>query len=208
MIKIIAWVAVIAGRLCCFEPLTVPSTSMQPSLHPGDLLLLDKRGFGRIGMLGYDLIRMPVQADAVPAPGTHVVYESPVHSGTIVVTRLIGQPGGEIKLHARTLRIDDEQVSTPTGECDDEHCVIAERIGGLEYPVIYRRSGSIPSAEGTWHAGNGWFVMGDNRDNSFDSRYHGPIAASELRARVIARVDRTTVVRVVLAINALFTALP
>lgn len=208
MIKIIAWLAVISGRWCCFEPLTVPSTSMQPSLHPGDLLLLDKRGFGHIGMLGYDLIRMPVQAEAVPAPGTRVVYESAVHPGVIVVTRLIGQPGSEIELHARTLRINDEQVSTATGECDDEHCVITERFGDLEYPVIYRRSGALPSAEGTWHADNGWFVLGDNRDNSLDSRYHGPIAASELRARVIARVDRATGVRVALAINALFTALP
>ncbi|RYD60641.1 MAG: signal peptidase I [Verrucomicrobiaceae bacterium] len=173
----------------------VPTGSMNPTILEGDLVYVDK--------LAYDL-RFPLTYQRIahwqdPAKGDIVVLFSP-KDDTRLVKRVVGTPGDVIELRNRTLFLNGKPLDygpLPTTESAGlnpalaSHSVMAEEgLAGAEHAVM-----AIPGFPGaptnfgpvTVPTGH-YFIMGDNRDNSADSRDFGMVE----RKRIVGKA--TTVV--------------
>ena len=172
----------------------VPSGSMQPTILVGDRILVNK--------LAYDF-KVPFTTWHLaewsnPRRGDIVVFYSP-HDGTRLVKRVVGLPGDTVELRNEQLIINGNPVDySPLSAEIAEELPTAERPGsqfateklpGHEHVVMAmpklpakRTFGPVQVPEGSY------FMMGDNRDNSFDSRYFGVVE----RNRILGRA--TTVV--------------
>jgi len=154
-------------RTFAYEPYQIPSGSMIPGLKVGDFILVNKHSYGlKINRIG-DAFAL----SADPDYGDVVVFIPP-HVNVPYIKRLIGKPGDTIgylnkKIYVNGQPIDQELVSTSAEETflretvESKDRIIRIVGGSASYPEEFE----VPN--------NHYFVMGDNRDNSSDSRYFG-----------------------------------
>jgi signal peptidase I len=186
--------AIVLGsfRSACADWNDVPSGSMQPTILEGDRIFVNK--------LAYDLkfpfttIHLAEWGD--PKRGEIVVLWSP-HDGRRLVKRVVGIPGDTIETRGSRLfvngaaatyaplRAEDLRLAGYTG---DEALFQRETVEGAAHPVM--------SARGSWNEDfhavvvpeGHYFLMGDHRDNSFDSRYWGFAERRSILGRATAVV--------------------
>ena len=186
-------IAVFVLRSFLFEPFKIPSGSMVPTLVVGDLILVNKFQYG---------IRMPVTgtkliANKEPQRGDVMVFHYPVDPRIDYIKRVVGVPGDEVVYTNQSLTINGQKVPVQSqGEYYDDDSLryapkYSEQLGAVPHgilvdtkrPSIYRpmesfvnfRDNCRYTAEGVSckvPAGH-YFMMGDNRDNSQDSRFWG-----------------------------------
>jgi signal peptidase I len=172
----------------------VPTGSMRPTILEGELVFINK--------LAYDL-KVPFTTQHLaewnnPKRGEIAVFYSP-KDGTRLVKRVIGLPGDRIALHANQLTINGQPVawsdanktwSTYATDLEKrEATVITETLGTVPHPIISlpRQVALRDFAEVVVPAGQ-YFMMGDNRDRSFDSRYFGFVPRQQILGRANAVV--------------------
>lgn len=177
---------VLLVRSFLFEPFRIPSGSLEPTLLVGDFLVVNKFAYG---------LRLPVWdkkilSIASPKRGDIVVFRWPPNPKYDFIKRIIGIPGDVVSYHHKILTVNGKQA-----EQDFVQYTIDESSGHpvAEYKEhfetvdhkIYRRS-DVPATdfEVTVPA-NQYFVMGDNRDDSADSRYWGFVHDDYLRGKAI-----------------------
>lgn len=177
-------------RSFLFEPFKIPSGSMMPTLLIGDFILVNKFAYG---------VRLPVVEWEVidtgkPEHGDPAVFRFPDDPSMDYIKRVIGLPGDEIAYINKTLAINGSKVDKfEKGEYmgegselyDSSTVVFEERIGQHQFDTLEqtRKLG----VEGITIVPDGhYFVMGDNRDNSNDSRYWGFVPVENL----VGRADR------------------
>jgi signal peptidase I len=196
---------VLAAKTAIAEPFYVPSGSMEPTLLIGDELLATKYPYG------YSTASMPAFIDipgsrrilgSLPRRGDVVVFRWPGDPSQVWVKRVIGLPGDRITVRDGQVWINGQAAALkPDGtgmqEADDGYLSSAHRLietlpGGRAHPIFKLGSGepldNMP--EVTVPPGH-LFVMGDNRDNSADSRV--PVGAGGVGmlpvANLVGRVD-------------------
>jgi signal peptidase I len=180
-------------RSFLWEPFKIPSSSMVPTLLVGDLILVNKYTYG---------IRLPIVNKKIievndPQRGDVMVFKYPKDMSQDYIKRVIGVPGDKITYENKRLTVNGAPVEyTPMDEyLDDErpvyHKQFVEKLPGKEHRILNTdpaRSFNLDGVEDFPHrdacnysydkftctvpAGN-YFMMGDNRDNSADSRYWG-----------------------------------
>ena len=180
-------------RSFLFEPFKIPSGSMIPTLAIGDLILVNKFEYG---------IRLPVINKKIidvgdPQRGDVMVFRYPVDPRLDYIKRVVGVPGDVVSYLNQKLRINGELVPTkPLGEFYDEDSMryvpeFSEQLGHATHrilvdpkrPAFYGGDQkSFPFHENCSYSPEGvvckvppghYFMMGDNRDNSQDSRFWG-----------------------------------
>ena len=190
-------------RSFLFEPFKIPSGSMIPTLQVGDLILVNKFHYGvRLPVLNRKII-----ANNDPQRGDVVVFRYPVDTRVDYIKRVVGLPGDEVSYLNAQLMVNGQPVPTaPLGDAYDDESMrymarFSEKLGTVEH-AIQRYSQVLPfnptatrdfpnkdqcrySVEGfvcKVPAGH-YFMMGDNRDNSEDSRYWGFVPDANLVGR-------------------------
>jgi signal peptidase I len=179
-------------RSFLFEPFRIPSGSMIPTLEIGDLILVNKYEYG---------IRLPVVNKKIieigqPKRGDVMVFRFPLNPTQDYIKRVIGIPGDRVEYIDKRLTINGQTVPTepiePYYEPDrmQYYPQFVERLGELPHRFIVTESvppglsGGFPHTHpgACQYSGGGvvclvpqghYFMMGDNRDNSEDSRYWG-----------------------------------
>ncbi|MFZ5841988.1 MAG: signal peptidase I [Pseudomonadota bacterium] len=158
----------------------VPTGSMKPTIIEGDRIIIDK--------LAYDL-RLPFTAISLlplaePQRGDIVVFDSAAADKTLV-KRVIGLPGDTVAMTNNRLILNGVAVDYHDIEQADDAVVAVEALAGIRHRV--RWTNTAPShyqSFGPVHIPAGYYLMlGDNRDNSADSRVIGLVPRHELRGR-------------------------
>lgn len=159
------------------EPFTIPSGSMLPSLEVGDYVLVNKFSYGvKLPVLGTEILPM-----SKPQRGDIMVFRYPEQPSINYIKRVIGLPGDDIISRNEVLYVNGIEVSrellTQSPSNDPWEKVYLESVDGRQY-TVREETGKYPAGT-DWHYNvpeGHYFTMGDNRDNSNDSRFWGPVA--------------------------------
>lgn len=158
-------------RSFLFEPFRIPSSSMLPTLRVGDFILVNKFTYGlRMPILGYTLLPL-----GEPERGDVVVFRLPSEPSKHYIKRLVGLPGDRIVYRDKRLVINGEPVSVEVSGLvragnGAQARLGVEHLGSAEHEILVVPQRRELPREFVVPEGR-YFMMGDNRDNSKDSRY-------------------------------------
>ncbi|HKJ22477.1 MAG TPA: signal peptidase I [Gammaproteobacteria bacterium] len=176
--------AVLVLRAFIAEPFRIPSGSMMPTLLVGDFILVNKFDYG----IRLPVIHKKVIAVGEPQRGDVVVFRYPKNPSMDYIKRIVGLPGDKVAYHDKQLTINGKPVPQEwmgryTGP---EHSLPSagdtlhvEQLGDVKHDILLRSR--QPTMDGEYQVPKGhYFVMGDNRDNSNDSRFWGFVPEQNL----------------------------
>lgn len=143
---VVAITAAVIIRASCFQLFSIPSSSMSPTLLPGDQIVVTP-------------YRLPFNAE--PERGDIVVFRHPA-DGRYLVKRIVAVPGDHIEIAGRQVKVNGRTVAEPYVGTHDEDVAIGPEI--------------LP--------GGAYYVLGDNRANSVDSRVWGSLARETIVGEV------------------------
>ncbi len=166
------------------EPFRIPSASMMPTLLVGDFILVNKFTYGiRIPVINKKVIEL-----SQPRRGDIVVFRYPKNPEVDYIKRLIGLPHDKISYINKRLTVNGQPIPETAlgsfqgvgqGEDMTGAALFLENLTGVEHQMLNRDG--VSSVEFTYTVPEGqYFMMGDNRDNSNDSRYWGTVPEENL----------------------------
>ena len=154
-------------RTFIYEPYQIPSGSMIPGLKVGDFILVNKHSYG----LKVNRIGDTFALTADPEYGDVVVFIPP-HVNMPYIKRLIGKPGDTIGYLNKKIYVNGKAIQQELISSTEKETFLKETLGNSER-VVRIIGGSASYPEEFIVPANHYFVMGDNRDNSSDSRFWG-----------------------------------
>ena len=159
-------------RSFIFEPFRIPSGSMMPTLLEGDFIFVKKFAYG---------LRLPVTENKVietgdPERGDVIVFRLPSDPSVNYIKRVIGLPGDQIVYERQRLTINGDTVDLERAPGSSITApVYVEDLDGRVHDILVMNE-QFSTRDGTYRVPEGhYFVMGDNRDRSRDSRFIGAI---------------------------------
>lgn len=196
---------VVALRVFLYEPFKIPSSAMLPALPVGANVLVQKWGFGHYSTMGYQLGSAAITAPV--ARGDILVFDFPMDPRQSYIKRVIGLPGDKIVYRDKHVLVNGVDVrGRQLAEYLDARSLVyrkryLEKLDVIEHEILFqddapaRQPGrgyplpkectddgetlscTVPAAS--------YFVMGDNRDNTLDSRFWGFVPAGAVIGKVV-----------------------
>jgi len=166
-------------RSFLIEPFRIPSASMMPTLLAGDLILVNKFDYGiRLPLVHYKIV-----GDGQPRRGDVIVFRYPLNPRLSYIKRVIGLPGDRVRYHEKNLYINGMPVErAQIGGLDTEEpgndggrgrLSWEELLPGRAHEILVDPRQDLVTETNVVVPEAHYFVLGDNRDNSRDSRFWG-----------------------------------
>ena len=172
------------------EPFQIPSGSMIPTLEVGDFVLVNKYAYGvRLPVIGTKIL------DVEDPKRSEVMVFIPPHEDKYYIKRVVGLPGDTIRYEEKNLYINGEliekqyirDVEVPTGIGMLSGKGYSEKLGEAPHSTQYIDAVGQRRTRTTWVIPSGhYFMMGDNRDNSADSREWGAVSEKNIVGKAVA----------------------
>ena len=178
-----ALIIAILIRSLLFQPFYIPSSSMEPTLLVGDRIFVSKYTYG------YSKHSFPFSPNITnkrffsksPNRGDLVVFKTPADNRTDYIKRLIGMPGDTIQFVDGSILINNKKVLRKRIETQkiircgnfllETNTFIETLPNGIKHIVVYKKKGTLQNTQIFKVPDNHYFLLGDNRDCSKDSRY-------------------------------------
>ena len=165
----------------------IPTASMTPTLPVGDFIFVNKTTYGIRNPFTNKVI-IPISE---PKRGDIAVFHFPVNPNVDFVKRIIGLPGDVISYKNKQLIINGKAIKYSNCKKSNNHynnsnglintdVVCTEHLNGINHTIDWMDSEKPENFENLIVPKNSYFVMGDNRDNSEDSRYWGFVPKKDL----------------------------
>jgi signal peptidase I len=204
-IEAIAFAVLVALGVRAFvvEAFKIPSPSMYPTLNVGDNIFVNKFVYGP--MIPFTNRRL--WQGRLPERGEIIVFMYPLEPAKDFIKRVIGLPGDRIRVHEDgSVDVNGTPISRcqvgywqgddgdgrPTGSAGEEHRLYLEHHGRFSFFTLRQRENFAEPSGRTFAVhdeyvvpANHVFVMGDNRDNSSDSRFWGPVPVENIKGRAL-----------------------
>ncbi|MYM29405.1 signal peptidase I [Duganella sp. CY15W] len=201
-----AWgIITLTWRVFLYEPFKIPSSAMKPTLPVGANVLVQKWGYGHYGTMGVQLFHGAV---SVPmSRGDIIVFDYPVDPTQTYLKRVVGLPGDKIVYRDKHVLVNGVDIRGKQLDeyLDDEKLVYLkryrEKLDQVEHDILIwddkpsrQAPGIYPTPSQCTDDGetlsctvpaSSYFVMGDHRDNSMDSRYWGFVPAKAVIGKVV-----------------------
>jgi signal peptidase I len=157
-VSLVAFIAALLLRAWVVQAYRIPSTSMEDTLQAGDFVLVNK---------------MAYRGEKVPQVGDVIVFQYPLNPDRDFVKRVIATAGQEVALRNKRLFVDGHEVPLPEGGKNIARDTVSSLFSNRDNfgPVV------VPQAN--------YFVLGDNRDDSEDSRFWGTVPDDHVKGRVM-----------------------
>ena len=180
---IVALIIAVLIRSLLFQPFYIPSSSMEPTLLVGDRIFVSKYTYG------YSKHSFPFSPNISnerffsksPERGDLVVFKTPADNRTDYIKRLIGLPGDTIQFLNGELFLNDEKilrkkiVNKSNIKCGnfllETNTYVETLPNGFQHVAVYKKKGTLQNSKKFEVPVNHYFLLGDNRDCSKDSRY-------------------------------------
>lgn len=169
-------------RAFLYEPFRMPSGSMYPTITSGSHILVSKYGYGNYET--FDISLFKTRATKIINRGDLVVFKYPKDLSVDYVKRIIGLPSDEIAFYKKNLYINGKKVSLKKVFEEQEYEVFEENIVNSTHLIAHSRVRKAINGKYIVPKGH-YFVLGDNRDNSNDSRYWGYVPKSNIVGKVV-----------------------
>lgn len=170
-------------RSFLFEPFRIPSGSLEPTLLVGDFILLNKYDYG----VRLPIVRKKIFAIGEPQRGDIMVFRWPPNPAYYFIKRVIGLPGDQISYINKELFVNGQKIpqteldmsqtksGAPLPVSGDEWGMQKkeEDLLGMKHKIYILPTRASRDYKDIVVPKGMYFVMGDNRDNSADSRYFG-----------------------------------
>ncbi|MCX2981844.1 signal peptidase I [Halieaceae bacterium IMCC14734] len=167
------------------EPFQIPSSSMVPTLQVGDYILVNKFTYG----IRLPVVRTKVMALNEPQRGDVMVFFPPHMNDTYFIKRVIGLPGDEIRYENKRLFVNGEEIQqkllAQLPPSRPRFRLIEESLRGVEHEIRTDMARANDNFAVTVREGH-YFMMGDNRDNSSDSRVWGQVPEGDIVGKAFA----------------------
>ena len=167
------------------EPFQIPSSSMVPTLTVGDYILVNKFTYG----IRLPVIRTKVLSLNEPRRGDVMVFFPPHMNNTYFIKRVVGLPGDTVTYRNKQLFVNGQRVArvpvTDQAGLDPRYRLDHETLGEADH--LMQVDALRPATDFSEVVKPGhYFMMGDNRDNSSDSRYWGQLPEKDIVGKAFA----------------------
>ena len=189
---------VFSFRSMCFEPFRIPTGSMIPTLNIGDFIVVNKLSYG-LKLPFSDMYTDPVYLTGFQSPKRDdvIVFKYPLDPSLNYIKRVVGLPGDEIELINKQVYVngkavmaipDSSPVTKDFADNFDGERVNFYKIKGQNQEFVIQTTNRETRADTIAHfkvPANKYFVMGDNRDFSADSRYWGFVPQENIKGKAL-----------------------
>lgn len=177
---------VLIVRSFIVEPFQIPSGSMRPTLEVGDFILVNKYAYGlRLPVLHTEVVEV-----GKPERGDVMVFRFPQEPSVNFIKRVVGLPGDRIRYEGKQLYVNGEPVGKllieEGPEASPDQLLLREQLGGANHLIYNNPRDPGPQVREIEVPEGQYFMMGDNRDHSNDSRYWGMVPEANIVGRAFA----------------------
>lgn len=174
LLKVVFWalIIIIPIRVFLFQPFFVQGASMEPNFHDGEYLIVNELGYKQTDVAFGDKDLFVVKPYKELRRGDVVVFRYPKNPSQYFIKRVVGLPGEKVRIENNKITIYNND--NPEGMVLDESSYIPSTTLTVDGQTI-----SLSNNE--------YFVLGDNREHSSDSRVWGPVPQKNIIGKVLIR---------------------
>ncbi|MFK7956538.1 MAG: signal peptidase I [Lysobacterales bacterium] len=158
----------------------IPSSSMEPNFYPGDYIWVEKFSYGP----SIPLVNKRLPGWGSPQRGDIVTFVPP-HTDEVYIKRVMGVPGDEVTVSGPKVWINGQPLAQTFERLPNGNVQVVEEVDGSAHTLLFSANLGLSPVKRTFKVPSGeYFMMGDHRNNSEDSRVWGFAQEDQIQGRV------------------------